>query len=293
MNLVLTVLEITSPVFLLGALGYGWTRLGWDYPVEFITRLAMNLAVPCLIFTALMNTRIDPAALAAVSAAAIVVHVLIALVFAATVAAARLDRRTFLAPLIFGNTGNIGLPLAFFAFGAEGLGYGVIILAVTSIGVFTLGLWLVSGASNPVRMVREPMLIASIGGVLFLSMGWRTPDWLTNSLELIGQMAIPLMLLTLGVAMAKLHPGQLTQSFLLALLKAAACAAAAVLVGHVFDLEPVPFAVLVMQMMTPVAVTSYLLAEKYDADSTSVAGLVVMSTLLSIVTLPIALAFLI
>lgn len=292
MNLVLTVLEVTSPVFLLGALGYGWTRLGWDYPVEFITRLAMNLAVPCLIFTALMNTRIDPAALAAVSVAAIVAHVLIALVFAATVAAARLDRRTFLAPLIFGNTGNIGLPLAFFAFGPEGLGFGVVILAVTSIGVFTLGLWLVSGASSPLRMLREPMLIASVGGVLFLSMRWRTPDWLTNSLELIGQMAIPLMLLTLGVAMARLHPGQLTLSFRLALLKAVVCAAAALLVGRLFDLDPVPFAVLVMQMMTPAAVTSYLLAEKYDTDSTSVAGLVVVSTVLSILTLPLALAFL-
>ena len=56
-NLVLTVLEIVAPVFLLAATGFGWRKLGLEYPVEFVTRLAMTIAVPCLIFTALMQTR--------------------------------------------------------------------------------------------------------------------------------------------------------------------------------------------------------------------------------------------
>ena len=52
--------------------------------------------------------------------------------------AGRLDRRTFLAPLIFGNTGNLGLPLALFAFGDVGLGYAVVIFAVMAILSFTV-----------------------------------------------------------------------------------------------------------------------------------------------------------
>ncbi len=289
-NVILTVLEIVSPVFLLAGLGYGWIRIGWDYPVGFVTRLAMNLAVPCLIFTALMNTEIDPAALTAVSLAAIVSYALIALVFAAVVYLSGLDQRTFLAPLTFGNTGNLGLPLALFAFGPEGLGYGVVILAVTSIGVFTLGLWLVAGGGSPSRMLREPMLVATLTGALFLSQGWHTPDWLTNALELLGQMAIPLMLLTLGVAVGGLRASQFAQSLRLSLLKAVVCGGVAASVGYAFGLPPVPLAVLVVQMITPVAVTSYLLAEKYGADSGAVAGLVVVSTVLSIAVLPIALA---
>ena len=46
MNLVLTVLEIVAPVFLLGAIGYVWIRLGLEYRTQFVTQLAMTLGVP-------------------------------------------------------------------------------------------------------------------------------------------------------------------------------------------------------------------------------------------------------
>ena len=72
MNLVLTVLEIVAPVFLLASAGFSWKKLGFDYPVEFVTRLAMTFAVPCLIFTALMQTEIDPAALSTMTIATFV-----------------------------------------------------------------------------------------------------------------------------------------------------------------------------------------------------------------------------
>ncbi|SNT06101.1 AEC family transporter [Tropicimonas sediminicola] len=292
MNALVTVLEITAPVFLLAALGYGWTRMGWDYPVSFITRLAMTLAVPCLIFTALMTSPADPASLAAISLAATLGYVLVAIVLAAFMRFAGLDRRSLLAPMIFGNTGNLGLPLAFFAFGQEGLGLGVAVLAVTTIGMFTLGLLLFSGGTNPARVLREPMLIASLLGGLFLWQGWQTPQWLTNSLELIGQMAIPLMLLTLGVAMGSLHPGALVRSFGLSLVKLVVSAGAGIAAGLALALPPVPMAVLIIQIITPVPVTAYLLAEKYDADAEAVAGLVVVSTFLSVAIYPVALAIL-
>jgi predicted permease len=58
-------------------------------------------------------------------------------------------------------------------------------------------------------------------------------------------------------------------------------------------LEPVAAAVLIVQVTTPVAVTSYMLAAKYGADAEAVAGLVIASTALSVATLPLTLAFLI
>ena len=79
----------------------------------------------------------------------------------------------------------------------------------------------------------------------------------------------------------------------LSVAKVAFCIAIAWSVGLWFGLPPVPFGVLVLQVSTPVAVTSYLLAEKYGADADSVAGVVVVSTLLSVVTIPLTLAFVI
>jgi len=199
-QLALTVLEITAPVFLLAAVGFVWVKLGFEYRVEFVTRFAMTLAVPCLIFTALMGTQIDAAALAALSLASLVAYGLVILVMWVLVIAGRLDRRTYLAPLIFGNPGTLGLPLALFAFGEVGLDYAVVIFAVMAILSFTFGIWLVSGGGSLTKVIKEPVVAATVLGALFLWQGWQTPTFLTNAMDLIGQMAIPMMLITLGVA---------------------------------------------------------------------------------------------
>jgi hypothetical protein len=292
-NLALTVLEIVAPVFLLGAIGFAWVRLGFEYRLQFVTQLSMTLAVPCLIFVALMETEVDPQALAGISLAAIAAYGAVTLLFWAVVRLLRLEVRTYLAPLIFGNTGNIGLPLALFAFGDEGLGFAVVVFAIMAVWSFTYGVWLVAGGGSLLKVVKEPLVAATLLGLLFLWRDWETPVFLTNTLRLVGQLAIPLMLITLGVAVARMTPGGLGRAVWLSALKAAVCLAVAWTVGRWFALDPVPFAVLVLQVATPVAVTSYLLAEKYGADADGVAGLVVASTLLSVLYIPVVLAFVI
>ncbi len=290
MSIVATVAEVVAPVFLLAALGFAWVRLGFEYQIQFVTRMAMTVSVPCLIFTALMGTDIAPGALTTVSLATVAAYGAVTALMAGLVLAARLELRTYLAPLIFGNTGNLGLPLALFAFGDEGLGYAVVIFAIMGVYSFTAGIWMVAGGGSPMKAVKEPLVAATLLGALFLWQGWHTPVFLTNTLGLIGQMAIPLMLITLGVAVARLTPGRLGLSLVLSVLKAALCIGVAWGVGLWFDLPPVAFAVLVLQVSTPVAVTSYLLAAKYGADAEAVAGLVVVSTLLSVAFLPATLA---
>jgi predicted permease len=219
--------------------------------------------------------------------------VFVALVAFVAVKLVGIDLSTYLPPLIFGNTGNLGLPLAYFAFGDEGFGYALVIFAITSVFSFTFGIWIVSGGGSPTKVSKEPLVGATLLGALFLWQGWNTPTFLTNTLELVGQTAIPLMLITLGVALARLSPRGIALPTLLSVAKVSFCVAIAWIEGRWFNLPPIAFGVLVLQVSTPVAVTSYLLAEKYGADSDSVAGLVVVSTLLAIVTLPLTLAFVI
>ncbi len=219
MNIVLTVLNITAPVFLLAAVGFIWVKLGFEYRVQFVTRIAMTLSVPCLIFVALMQTEIAPEALAALSLASFVAYGLVMVGMYLLVKLARLDSKTYLAPLIFGNTGNLGLPLAFFAFGDTGLGYAVVVFAVMAIISFTIGIWMVAGAGSLKKVVSEPLVAATLLGALFLWQGWETPEFLTNTLDLIGQMAIPMMLITLGVAVARLETKSMTRAVVLSVVK--------------------------------------------------------------------------
>lgn len=292
MNLALTVLEIVAPVFILAGIGFAWARAGLEYRNAFVTQLAMTLAVPCLIFVALMQTEVDRNALGLFTMAALAGYAAISAAFWIFIRVSGLSSQTFLAPLIFGNTGNLGIPLALFAFGQDGLGYAVVMLSLSAILSFTYGIYLVAGQGAGHKALREPMVWATLLGALFLWQDWETPRFMTNALELVGQMAIPLMLITLGVTVARLTPRKIGQAIILSAIKLVLCAAIGWAVGWGFGLDPVAFGVLVLQLSTPVAVTAFLLAEKYGADSESVAGLVVVSTLMSVAALPLLLALL-
>jgi len=293
MSLILQVLQIVAPVFILGGIGAIWVKMGLEYRVQFVTRLTMTLSVPALIFVSLMKTEIDPQALRDTALAALFAYIGVGLLVLLMLKIAKLDVRTFFAPLSFGNTGNLGLPLALFAFGTAGFDFAVVVFAIMAVLSFTIGVWVVSGGGSPVSAIKEPIVWATILGGIFLVNGWMLPTWSVNTLELIGQIAIPVMLITLGVAIARLKPGTLGRAIWLSAAKYVICIAVPLAVGLFFALPPIALGVLIVQVSTPVAVTSYMLAEKYDADTDQVAGLVMVSTLMSIVVIPVLLAFLI
>lgn len=291
MALVLEVFQVVAPVFFLALIGLVWVRAGWAYDIEFVTRLSMTVSVPCLIFVALMNSQAPISELGSTFAAAIVAYLVLIIVTALLIWTLGWDQQTYLAPLVFGNTGNLGLPLALFAFGQAGFGHAVVVFSVMAFLSFSFGVWVVSGGGSIAKTVKEPMVWATILGALFLINGWQTPLWMTNSLDLIGQIAIPMMLITLGVAVARLRAVEFGFATGISLLKATICILVGYYIGLWFELSPLAHAVLVLQLTTPVAVTSYLLAQKYGADAQAVAGMVVASTLCSVIILPIVLGF--
>jgi hypothetical protein len=291
MVLLAQVVGAVTPVFVLALIGFVWTRRGWTYDVAFVTRLSMTLSIPCLIFMALVRSDVDPRLLRDTVSAAVVAYLGVGAVIWGLVRLLDLDLATYWAPLTFGNTGNLGLPIALFAFGQTGFDFAVVIFAVMAILSFTFGVWVVAGGGNPVTAVREPLVWGTVLGAIFLLAGWSVPDWVGATLDLVGQMAIPLMLLTLGVAIARLRPRALGRAFWLCLVKLAVCVTVPLAVGFAFGLPRLTLGVLVLQIASPVAVTSYMIAAKYDARPDEVAGLVVVSTLVSIPAIPVLLAF--
>lgn len=164
MNIALTVLQIVAPVFLLAGIGFTWVKVGLEYRIQFVTQLATTLSLPCLIFVSLMRTEIDPVALGTLSMASVVAYAAVTVVMLALVRIAQLNTRTYAAPLIFGNTGNLGLPLALFAFGDVGLSYAIIVFAIMALWSYTFGIWLVAGAGSFGKVLREPLVWGTVLG---------------------------------------------------------------------------------------------------------------------------------
>ena len=292
MDLIVAVLEICAPVFLLTTLGIFWAKSGNEYNIELITKLVMNLAIPCLIFIALMQTKINFEILTKIFFATSFVLIMITFTMFCAVKILQLNLRTFLAPLIFANSANLGIPICLFAFDITGFEYAIFIFSIMAVYSMTFGVWVMSGGGSPLKLIKEPLVVSVILGMLFLFNSWKTPDFLTDSIKLVGQMAIPLMLLTLGFTVGKLKSSGFLQLIFPSILKFLLCLMCALTTIFLFDLERIPAAALIIQVTMPVAVSSYMLAEKYGSNPDKVAALVIVSTMLAIIYIPFTLAFL-
>jgi predicted permease len=123
-------------------------------------------------------------------------------------------------------------------------------------------------------------------------MGIEVPTWISRTTELLGDIAIPLMLLTLGVSLSKMHPDSLGRSVVLALVRFGLGVSAGLLITTVLGVEGLTRKVLILQAAMPVGVLNYLFAHRYGRSPEQVASLVLVSTLLSVLTIPALLAWL-
>lgn len=290
--MILQILQIVAPVFFLALIGYVWRRMGLNFDIAFVSRLSMQVSVPALIFSVLSRIEVDPTAFRDLALAALAVYAAIGAASFVMIRGAGLSTRTYLSPFIFGNTGNVGLPIALFAYGEQGLAYAMVVFAVMAALNFTLGVWIVTGKGSPLEALKQPIFFGSAAGILFASQGWQAPQVVNDTLGLVGQIAIPTMLITLGVAVAQLDVRDFGRALWISLAKFGLCALAATAVAAAFELERVAAGALIIQAIMPVAVTSYLLATRYDAEPDVVAGMVVVSTLVSVILLPLTLAVL-
>lgn len=282
---------VIAPILICAGLGYVWARKGIDYPVDFVTRLVMNIGAPCLILSSFSNADIDIGKMAEVSAAALVILLIMLVLGGVLIRLMRLKISTFLPSLLFPNIGNMGLPLCLFAFGQTGLALGLTVFLVIFTLQMSLGILLTAGHGHPRELLKQPVLWATIIAVVLVSIDKSLPVWLDNTTSILGGATIPLMLITLGVSLAQLKVAEWKHSLLFSLIRVLGGFGLAVLVAGMFGLEGVDRGVLILQSSMPVAVFNYLLALRYQREPGEVAGMVVLSTLLAFALLPFIVSF--
>lgn len=284
--------SIVTPVYLCIGVGFLWRRVGRPIDNSLIADLCMNLGAPCLVFSSLVGLEVDLSVLAEFAGVVIAAFVSFGVVGFAVLRGAKLSTASFLAPVVFPNTGNLGLPICLFAFGTEGLLYGVVFFAITSVIQFTVGQWMWSGKASLRQLARTPLVYAVIAAVGIIATGIDVPAWLLRTTESLGGITIPLMQFTLGVSLATLRVKHLPRSFALGVLRLVMGLAVGVGLANLFALEGVIRGVVILDCAMPAAVINYLFAEKYNRDPDEVAGVVVASTTISLVAIPMILAWL-
>ena len=279
---------VMAPVLAGAGLGYLWVRLGHPYPVDFITRLVFNIGTPSLVLASLAGADIDATTFGQTMLAAALV---ILTMGAATFLVAKLLRRSWrvlIAPMMYPNTGNMGLPVVLYAFGSAGFAYGITVMVTVSLFQFTLGAVL-NSQGNPLKtLVKTPTVYAILISMALLLTG----TWLANTVDLMSGFTVPLMLITLGVSLASIKVKNLRSGLGFSLVRIPLAAVAAWLIAGWVGLPPLAQSILVVQMCMPVAVFNYLFAQRAQREPVYVASLVFCSTLLALVYIPVLLAIL-
>jgi predicted permease len=290
--------ETVLPVFLIALGGF---VLAWKLPVDgrSVGQVVFYLATPCLVFRSLYQLEIDFTALQQIALVAAAVTVLMGVV--GWLIGFDQDRRRRVAIVLtsaVANSGNMGMPICFFAFGQPGLVLGSLYYVVCSLLSNTVGVVVASAGQASVaaslkNALRTPMLYAATAGLLLNWLGGGVPLPLFRAIDLLANAAIPCLLVLLGI---QLRSTPLVQGQGIVLRSAVVRLVAAPLVAWqlclLLGISGVERNVVILQSAMPTAVMTAVLATEFDAAPNLVATVVFVTTLASTVTLSLVLSML-
>jgi predicted permease len=286
MEIISQLSDIVVPVFICVAFGVLWAKIGTPFDTGLITSLVYNIGVPCLILTTFQKVTLSPAAMAEIALATLACYVSFTLLAFLLIRALRLETASYLPALMFPLTGSMGLPVSYFAFGDQGLALAIVYFAFGTIGSFTIGAAIAEGKVTVRGLLRIPVLYAVAIALVMQLTELRLPAWTLNTVELLGGIVIPAQLVALGFSLLQLKVGGMARSASLGVFRLAMGVAVGFAIAELFDLDGAARAIVIIQSAMPVAVSSYLFAEKFNRRPEEVAGMVVVSTAISFVTLP-------
>ena len=328
---ILHIVNVVLPVFLVAAVGALFSRLVVDPMVAASVRrssdgaepsdstqadaistairrslhlLTFGIAGPALIFTKLLH--------AEMSAESIGDPVLIALAMYALLAAASFgigaigrwtseERRATVLAVASKNCANYGLPIVLYAFGEEGLVIGTMFMITHIVTHMTVGLSIAGWGGDGSRwkrllgVFRFPYVYAVAVAFLLRTAGpsFDLPAAIARPIEMIGSTWIPLMLILLGMELARIRIAHVwRKASLLAAVKLVLPPLLAFGLLMAFGIDGLVRNVLIVQSAMPTAVNGLLLARQFDVRPDLVASVLMLSTLGSVVTISVLLGFL-
>lgn len=203
----------------------------------------------------------------------------------------KIPGRAMTPSIMFNNSGNLGLPLAALAFGEEFLPLAVLAWVVSAWLNYSVGIWYMSGKLHPVEMVKNPAFAAAAIGLTCNFMDLHTPEILLPGLEMMSKVAIPLLLVSLGVRLTSIDTSHWKLGVFVAILKPVVGIFVAWIAIMVLDLSDSEAKIMLLFGALPPAIVNFLFAERYNRYPHHAASIVAIGNLMSLITIPIVLTF--
>ena len=293
MDIYLKLFEVIFPVFFVVGIGYYLGKKNPKFDIKNITNFGANIGSPAIIFYSVTTTGLTFDLFRSYFAYYLIAIIGFTIVGVIFLYVLKKDIIMQLPPFILPNTGNMGLPICLFAYGSTGLGVAGAISSLIILFHFTLGIFLASKKFNFNVIIKSPSFYSVIISILFLYFNITTPNFLINTTMLISYATIFLILMSLGIALTRLKVFSFTESLISSIARVILGPIIGLLLIKYFDLRGVPAGVLLIQCSMPSAVLNYLVGSIYSPKKIvdDIASMIVVSTLLSFITVPIVVFF--
>ena len=283
---IFTPLAPVIPVFLLIAAGFAfahWKKIN----LTSVTEIIVYLGTPSLVFSSLAGKPLFATDIAVLSAGILLIFAIVGFFIRLYFLVSGFSSRGFALPTLFMNAGNMGIPLALFAFGQAGLQRATLMFVIITFLQYSLGIYILNGRSNWTEIFRLPLIYAALAGLSVNLAQISLPEVLLRPIIMLGQATIPIMLISLGYRLHEVESLQWGHALGGALARIGGGFAAANLAVHLIGAEGVNRQVLLLYGALPAAVVNFVLTEKYRQDPGLAASIVVISTFISIFTIPV------
>ena len=301
------VIAVTSPLFLLAGLGYAlvrWAR--WPKSVsDALTRFVFAVAVPALLFRLMSDFSrlppVDARLLIAYFGGCLVVFALGRLLAFQLFRMDGAAQSVFAVGGIFANTLLLGIPVAKVTLGDAAIPVVSLVLVFNSLALWTLVTvsveWARTGrasfagfAETAKNVVANPVVASILAGAAWGWAGLPLPGVADRTLDLLGQAAVPLSLIALGMGLGEFSVRDAwRESAAICVLKLGAQPLAVFALARLLDLPPLETQAIVLLAAMPVGANVYLMAREFGALPGPVAASLVVSTALAAFTTPVVL----
>lgn len=296
---------VTQMLMLFGVVltGFAATRRGlWDPALNRrMSVFVLNVSAPCLILASVMGEGLvfEPEEIMQLMLVSVLNHVLLiggAYFFSVLRPAMSAERRGLLRfMLTFGNVTFIGFPVVCAIFGQRSVFYASVLTIPFNVLIFTVGVNFVTGsgrlreAFRP-RLLFSPCVVAALAAVVIALFKWQTPAPVAGWFHLVGDMTVPTALLIIGSTLSGIPVRDVLSGrfvYTMAAIRLLLMPLIILTVFRLLGLDRFVTNVAVVLSAMPVGVNGVMFCLQYGRDERLMAQGIFLTTLLSVVTIPL------
>ena len=296
------LLLIVLPAFLIFGAGFiGQKLLKLD--IKSISTMSLYLMLPFLTFDTFYSNQLNVEYFYMFLFTCLLALIMMTLtvLFGFFIKADKTQMSAMLLGTIFPNSGNYGAPVAMFAFGAIGFQYAVIFMVIHAFLMNTIGIFIASYGSEKttsikdslMRVIKMPVLYGFLFGVLFQLLHIELPSTIQDGISLVGSASIPTVMLILGMQLAEIKPQKFELKYVntVTIFRMLISPLLAVVLVNFMPVNDMIKNVYILLAAMPIAANTTLLAVQFNVKPDLTSFTTLVTTLLSLVTIPLTLLF--